>query len=217
MIAVVVRFGEVHRGHCCTHAVTPWIRALAFVLPLLACSGCGPGDPLEGKVDASTPIALSMWKASALARLPVEQQGDFDEAFQEIKFEIMGTGQAQGSEAIEAEAMGKVDGQTIRAVLGSGLGRKLWRLEAERAHRIKSVRYNEGIQTRPDDTRSQRYLAELHERQVLELQDEAAAIDRLKIRLRADGLPDAPPPARGESESEAAEPGSLDQPPVPMR
>jgi len=140
-------------------------------------------------------LDLSMWKASASQRLSPEQLADFNEAYQEIKFEIMAEGTASGGPAEEAAALEKVNGKTVRSVLQLGLGRELRRLEYEQNQRLQSIKFNAGIATRPDDTRSQRYLEEIHEHQLQRLRDEALEIERVKARLAAAGpVSDAPAP-----------------------
>ena len=95
-------------------------------------AGCAPSDPLESKIDANDELSLSMWRSKAERDLTPQQVLDFDKATQEIRFHIMSTGAASGSEAV-AEAMRKeINNQTVRHVLQEGLGWDLERSEAER-------------------------------------------------------------------------------------
>jgi hypothetical protein len=169
-----------------------WARTL-FAAVCLALSGCGPSDPLEIKVEGTNQLDHSMWKMKASERLSPEQVADFDEALQEIKFQIMSEGKASGGEAITAAALGKISDLSVREVLGMGLGRKLQRLQDEQDVRLKTIQYNSGIATRPGDTRSQEYLEEVHDRQVQQLRDEVIEIQRVKGRLAAAGIPAVDP------------------------
>lgn len=45
-------------------ALQPWARTL-LAAACLALSGCGPGDPLEIKVEATNQLDFSMWKTKA--------------------------------------------------------------------------------------------------------------------------------------------------------
>src|SRR5271170_7962149 len=80
-------------------------RARALSLSLAAClavSGCSPNAPLEMQVESATELDLDMWRAHAPGRLSNAQIADFNEALQQIKFQIMATGSANGASDVAA-------------------------------------------------------------------------------------------------------------------
>ena len=134
-----------------------------------------------------------MWRSRAAGRLTPEQLGDFDHAVQAIKFHIMSTGQASGSEAIDQAMLVIVDGKTVREVFRTGLGWELKIAEDERATLEDSLRKNALMTTRPGDTASSNYLSDLRERQTARFDAATAEVARIRSRLVAAGLPNNPP------------------------
>jgi hypothetical protein len=180
----------------------------------LGCSGCGPRDPLDLKVDSTTAISLNIWKSNAIGSLSDQQLTDFNEAFQEIKFGIMAQGTAKGALEIEQAALEAVNGRTVRSILETGLDSELQRLQSEKAERLSSMRSNARMTTRPGDTDSQLYLTRLHDRQLALLDEEALQIARVKSRLVAAGLSDSLAPGSGKTIETASEPAADDAAPV---
>ncbi len=94
---------------------------------------------------------------------------------------------------MEAAALEKMNGLTVRAVLEIGFDSELQRVEAEYALRKKAISVNALLRTRPGDAESQSFLEHLHEQQLNEVRDEAKEITRIKKRLVASGLPPGAP------------------------
>jgi hypothetical protein len=171
-----------------------WILCAALACAL---SGCAPSDPLDTKVIANDELGLSMWKGDVARSLTLRQAADIDLALQEIRFHIMATGAASGSKAVEDAMLQSVDGQTLRHVLQEGLGWGLERSEAERSTLEAGMKTNALMRTRPGDTDSANYLADLRQRQVKRLKAATDDVNHDRESLAATGLPvpAAPSPA----------------------
>ncbi len=163
------------------------VRILLLALTCAALAGCGPSDPLEGKVQARDDLALSMWRSQAERDLSPQQVLDFDRSVQEIKFHIMASGSASGSDAVAAAMRAMIDGQTVRHVLQQGLGWELARAEAERSTLEAGMKQNALMTTRPGDTDSANYLIDLKQRQTVRLRDATDEVAHARERLAAAG------------------------------
>jgi hypothetical protein len=178
----------------CGRRPAPSRRPIALALVLGLClSGCGPKDPLDLKVESATEIDLALWRTHALDRLSHKQMADFDEAVQQIKFQIMATDSARGSE-VAPLALQSMDGQTVRTVLRRGLSWELRTLESEREGHVRAMQNNAAYEPDPGDPETQGRKAELLESQRSVIEDEAADITRVTRRLDAAGLPSDLPP-----------------------
>ena len=155
-------------------------RILLGALIALSLAGCGPRDPLESKVDASTYTSFALWRSRLGERLSPGQVRDVDLAIQEIRFRIMAEGKASGSEAIDQAMMEAIHESTVRRVLQMGLGWGLKRSQEERATLETAMNQNALMRTRPGDTESSQYLVDLRERQASRL--EAAKQEEAKFR-----------------------------------
>jgi hypothetical protein len=162
-------------------------RILLLALACAALAGCAPGDPLDGKVEANDDLALSMWRSQAERDLSPQQVLDFDRSVQEIKFKIMATGAASGSDAVAGEMRRTIDGQSVRHVLQVGLGYELVRAEAERSALEAGMKQNALMTTRPGDTDSANYLADLKQRQTARLRAATDEVAHARERLAAAG------------------------------
>jgi hypothetical protein len=140
------------------------LRALFALLACLAAAGCASRDPLAERVTADSPVGLQMWLSRAPGRLSAEQMADFREAIQELRFAIMATGAASGSEPVEAALCVSIDGRTVRQVLLDGFGRQAGRLGVERRLLEASARANARLRVRPGDAASLEYLDRERER-----------------------------------------------------
>ena len=164
-------------------SLPPGLLALALVL---AAGGCAPADPLETRIPADSAISYAMWESDTLGRLTPEQMEDYRDALQEIRFRAMGLHGASGHEAVEASLRRTIDGMTLRQVILQGLGWKVARLDAQRAELAKSIALNARIRTHPEDTASQNYLEEFHDRLVKQMNETIEAGDRARRRMAAD-------------------------------
>jgi hypothetical protein len=183
-----------HRGSASTSG-WPGRRSALLVLALVgfAVAACGPSDPLDLKVESTSPLDLDIWRANAISRLSPQQLADFNEAYQQIKFQIMAGGAANGSSEVESAALEKINALSVRGVLKLGFDAELERVETEQALRTKAISVNTQLRTRPGDAESQSFLADLHEQQLNELREEEFEIARIRRRLSAAGLPTDPP------------------------
>jgi hypothetical protein len=170
---------------------------LVCALSFLAAAGCGPSDPLNGKVDAGDGLAFSMWRSNAEHDLAPQQVIYVDRSVQEIKFHIMATGAASGTEAVDAAMRQMINGLTVRELLQKGLGWELERAEAERSALETGMKNNALMTTRPGDTDSAEYLVALKERQAARLRAATDEVNHARERLAAAGgtIPAAPSPA----------------------
>jgi hypothetical protein len=170
---------------------------LSLALVCLGAAGCGPGDPLDAKVSANDELGLSMWRGDSSRNLTPQQVADLDRALQEFRFHLMATGAASGSKAVEDAMLEAVNGQTLRHVLQQGLGWELDRAESERLTLAASMKTNALMTTRPGDSDSAEYLADLRERQVARLKAATDEVNHARERLAATGMavPPAPSPA----------------------
>jgi hypothetical protein len=162
-------------------------RIPLLALACAALAGCGPSDPLERRVQARDDLALSMWRSQAERDLTPQQVLDFDRSVQEIKFHIMATGSASGSDAVAAAMRALIDGQTVRHVLRQGLGWELERAEAERSALEAGMKQNALMTTRPGDADSANYLIDLRQRQTARLRAATEEVAHARERLAAAG------------------------------
>jgi len=176
---------------------TATARIFAAALACLALAGCGPSDPLDGRVDAADGLAFSMWRSNVERDLTPQQVVDLDRSVQEIKFHVMAAGAASGSDAVEAAMRQMINGLTVRQLLQRGLGWELDRAEAERSALETGMMQNALMTTRPGDTDSSEYLIALKERQTARLRAATDEVNRARERLAAAGgvVPAAPSPA----------------------
>lgn len=154
-----------------------------------AMAGCGPSDPLEKKVNSADNVSFAMWESKVEGDLTPDQAADLKQALQEGRFHIMAEGSVHGSDAIEEALMQAIDGKTLREVILQGLGWGLERSEAERARLEDSLKKNAQMTTRPGDTDSANYLADLHERQVARLEAATEEVKRTRERIAANTAP----------------------------
>ena len=195
--------------------------AFAALLVGLAVTACGPSDPLEAKVQARDYVTFSMWRSGAAGRLTPPQQADLDEAVQQIRFHVMASGAASGSAAVEEATLRMIDGRSVRHVLRQGLAWELERASAEKAALEDSMRQNALMRTRPGDTASAAYLADLADRQAARLGAANGQVDHARERLAAAGGPLGPAQAEPQGDAPRAPAASdaapADAPPARVR
>jgi hypothetical protein len=132
--------------------------------------GCQKTSPLEMKVSANTPGAFESWRTTVGYHLTAVQWHDFDDAWQEIKLQVMAAREATGGEAIDEAARAKIHGATVGDVLRAGGEAKLRRLGAERAELLGAIEQNSRLTVKPGDTESAGYLERIRQRQADHLQ-----------------------------------------------
>jgi hypothetical protein len=163
----------------------------------VAAAGCGPSDPLDGTVSATDELGLKMWRVDVARDLAPRQTADLDRALQEYRFHLMAAGTVHGTVAIEDAVLQMINGQTVRHVLQEGIGWELERAEAERSTLEAGMNKNALMRTRPGDTDSSEYLADLRSRQVARLKAATDEVNLARESLLATGatVPPAPSPA----------------------
>ncbi len=139
-------------------------RTLPVLLVLLLVS-CTRTAPLDEKISATTPMALTMWRSSLGTGLTQAQWKAFDLALQEIKNDVMFKNEATGSEAIAEAMRARIEGRPVREILTLGFTLKCARLEYEQAEYEKMISYNSNFRTRAGDTEAALSLAALIKRQ----------------------------------------------------
>lgn len=154
------------------------------VLLMLVAAGCSRSGPLESKVTASSPISFAMWRNELGTDLSSEQWQEFDQAIQEIKFQVAAEFAATGTEAVDQAMRERVNGLTVREVFEQGARARLARLKGDREQLAHFLEVNATMRTRPDDEASIAYLQQLHERQVARLAAVDGEIAQQTTRLR---------------------------------
>jgi hypothetical protein len=169
---------------------------------LLACAGllaagCAPADPLAVVVTADTAGAFATWRIGVGSDFTRDGWREFDDAVQEIKFEIMAANLATGGEAVATVARGRIDGLAAREVLRLGYTAKIRRLGADRAGLAAAMEQNSRLTTRADDTASIARLAEVRRKQearLLQFDADIAAATRRRTALGPAPSASAPAP-----------------------
>jgi hypothetical protein len=172
-------------------------RALLVVAILLTVSGCGPANPLDQTVAASSPARFAAWRAHVVSDASPDTRRRVDEALQEIRMSItgerelkrqMGERVASGSEEIDEAVRQRVDGRTIREVMQQGYELRVRRLKEELAGLEDALSKNARLVTRPGDLESKQHLEGLRERQLVRVakyREDLAAAERELAQLQA--------------------------------
>lgn len=95
--------------------------------------GCSPPPANEQKVEANTPLNFTLWRSKNSQVLTGKEWSLFDLATEELKIQIMRSGQASGSEAVDLALRTQIDGMKLGDVMQSGLQLRLKRLLADQA------------------------------------------------------------------------------------
>jgi len=180
-----------------------WIGLLAVFLAA-AVGGCGPKDPLDEVLSATTPVDLTFRRSHFARTLTAEQVRDFDQAIIELKYDIMAFAEAKGSDAITSTMLEKIHRLKIREIIGLGLSAKLRRLEIDREKLQEILAHNTRLRTRPGDYESADFLKTVNSEQGQRLEKILGDIKQIRVKLAAlQGLPahseptnPAPPPPK---------------------
>lgn len=176
-------------------------RLLFAIAILLALSGCGPSDPLDHTVSASSPARFAAWRAHVMSDGGVETRKHVDEALQEIRMSITGERElkrqrgervASGSEEIDEAVRQRVDGRTLRQVVQLGYELRVRRLKEELAGLENAMSKNAQLVTRPGDLESKQHLEGLRDRQLVRVEkyrEDLAAAERELMQLQANAGP----------------------------
>jgi hypothetical protein len=131
-------------------------------------AGCARQDPLGRVVAASNDMGLMMWKADHAGDLGAEDLKAFDEAVQEIKYQAMAPGAADGT-SVQERIYGRIDGVSVREIVKTGFGFKLQRLTQQRGDLEAFIARNSRLRTRAGDDESADYLKDFKEKQTAKL------------------------------------------------
>lgn len=143
-----------------------WTKLLTTAgIVAVAIFGCARKNPLDDVIDATSDFKMMMWRAEVADHFNFQEWHDFDEAVQEIKFDVMIAKEASGSDAVRNAAFLRIDGKTVRNVLTYGYDLKMKRLLAEREKIGGFFAINNKFRTREGDEESARYLENLREEQ----------------------------------------------------
>ena len=149
--------------------IFPPVLGRLVVAGLAVCAaGCARQDPLGRVVAASNDMGLMMWKADHGGDLGAEDLKAFDEAVQEIKYQAMAPGTADGT-SVQDRIYGRIDGVSVREIVKTGLGFKLQRLTQQRGDLEAFIARNSRLRTRAWDDESADYLKEFKEKQTAKL------------------------------------------------
>ena len=134
---------------------------------------------MEDIIVATTDFNMSEWKSEVAGDFTLEEWNDFDAAVQEIKFEVMASGKASGSDGVQNAAFQKINGQTVHDVLKTGFNLKLKRLTGEREKIAAYFAINKKFRTKEGDDESAQQLKNIraeqeHRLEVLDRQIEEA-------------------------------------------
>lgn len=146
-------------------ASPPTFICRTFLILVLVLSGCTKVAPLDEKVVATSDFNFMMWKADVAGDFTLQEWHDFDEALQDIKFDVMASGKASGTNGVSNAAYERIDGKTVREVLKTGFDLKLKRLGDEREKIAAFLAINKKFRTRKGDEESATQLANIREEQ----------------------------------------------------
>ncbi len=137
----------------------------AFLLLVLVVGGCTKVAPLDEKVTATSDFDFMMWKADVAGDFTLQEWQDFDDALQDIKFDIMASGKASGTNGVSNAACERINGKTVGEVLKTGFDLKLKRLGDEREKVAAFLAINKRFKTREGDDDSANQLANIRAEQ----------------------------------------------------
>ena len=150
--------------------------------------GCAEKHPLDDLVDATNDYKIMMWRADVAGDFNNEEWHDFDDALQEIKFDVMIEKEASGSEGVRDAAYRRIDGKPVREVLTYGYGLKMKRLLADREKIGGFLATNKKFRTKEGDDESARYLENLREEQSRRVQTLDQQIEGIRAVVQRRGL-----------------------------
>ncbi len=167
--------------------------ALGLLLPLLLAACSGPADPLDAEINARSAMNFLAWQNSHEERLGPAAKKEFDEALQELRFELMGRARPVAAARMEETLRAELHGQTARSVLVRAWQRKHLRLVEERLLLRGIVRINANGEALDPET--ERKLEFTLQRQVARLDQLEEEITWLEKRLAALTTTPTPSPA----------------------
>jgi len=164
-----------------------WLLAVFLAVGV---AGCGPKDPLDEVLSATTPVDLTFRRSHFNRTLTPEQVRDFDQAIIELKYDIMAFDEAKGSDAITSAMLEKIHRLKIREIIGLGFSARLRRLEVDRAKLQQMLNHNTRLRTRPGDFESADFLKNVNTEQGRRLEKIIDDIEQIRSKLAAlQGVP----------------------------
>lgn len=106
-------------------------------------------------VRADTPVNLAMWRGAQGRDMPWK---DFEVALQELRLNLMISGDASGAEAIDERVRQAIDGRTVRWVLREGWQKRIVRLRDEHDHLEAFITLNKTLRPAPGSREADEYL-----------------------------------------------------------
>ncbi len=155
--------------------------------------GCAKKNPLDDVVTARNPAGLLQWKADVASDFTPAEWHDFDEAFEELKLDVMSSGEATGGDAISAAACQRVDGKKVRDVLQTAFAMRLSRLVEDRDQLAAMSKKNGDFHPNAADTAFAERVADTYARQQHRLQILDDQIAEAKEVIQRRGLVISPP------------------------
>jgi len=156
---------------------------LILLLFLVAAAGCGPSDPLSRPVVADSAVTHALWRSRSEPHLSKQQWVEFDEALQELRFQLMREKAGGSSEAVERALHAAIHNRSIREVMIEGTQSRLLRLIAVRDELDRMIKTNSRLRTKPGDRESQDYLNYRRNDQTDRLEQLQAEILAMETRL----------------------------------
>jgi len=150
---------------------------IAFTLFVLLASGCGEGNPLDSKIKSIDKNDYLFWYGKFVRTVPNRVERQFEEALQEIKFEIMAQKRASGPNDIERVLWEEINNVTARGVIIRGFASKKQRLEYELKLAEQILSANSSMTTNPGDTESYKVLTD-------KIESDRKRVERIKIDLQ---------------------------------
>lgn len=127
------------------------MKILLAGICLALLTGCSRPSANQQTVEANTPINFALWRSKNSDLLTPKEWALFDQAMEEFKFQVMLSGQASGSEAIDNAVRAKIDGMKLTEAIQSGLQSRLKRLQADKSVLEESLAINSRVRLKPDD------------------------------------------------------------------
>jgi hypothetical protein len=159
-----------------------WWYGLALALAL---ASCGPRDPLDLRVKATTASDYNFWLNDDYGRLSPLVQHDYDEAYRELSLSVMTRQAGLSPDEQKEKVLAAVDGLTVREVIIRGLRLAVDRLKVQRDDNSRLLKDNEHLlatPSTPEQVRTVKMAIGLIQDQLV-LQDRDIAAHQARIDL----------------------------------
>jgi hypothetical protein len=160
----------------------------ACVAGLILLAACARTPPYQQVIEAVSTAQFDLWRADHLGVLMPEDRSWFNVAIQEFKFQVMLSGKATGSEAVDAAMREKINGRKLIDVMREGLQAYLKRKTADKDDLERAILINSKLHIPPGDEEKAKELAEFQENlrnRLARLKEEVAAAETAIARVEA--------------------------------